>query len=464
MKRTSRLAIWALLAALTACSAAFAQNGPITGITFSSTGRPAGNVNVAVCSTLTTTAAAVANNVATLTFASNPITQGFVIGQALTVFGFTGGDTYLNGAFIISSVSASTVSYNLIHANGSAGSNGTVYQTGNTTQACAPLASLTTDNTGNFAAPNPFQSDGLGNYTAWSTPGFYRVQAYASNFGLSIYATGIACVPGAAAGCTGTFGGSIAVNQVAFGTGTNTIGGSTSLLWTPSGGSGAFALTNTTAATSLANQNSPTITITGNAWNGAVSVVDSWTFQDVTTTGASQLFITHTGTGVSAAGIFLPNVVTIFNSGGSTGILNFTGGASGSAGLTAAQNAGSPNLLALPTNNPVTGQLLQGVSGAPNQAQWATPGVQCGTMATNAACSNTLTTGEHFAAGIAILTGGTSTFTGISPAFTSATSYFCVGNDITTSTNAVTVIPATSSSVTVTGTGVDHVQFICIGG
>jgi hypothetical protein len=195
VKPRLRFAICLLIAALASAGAARGQNGPITGVTWSSTGRPAGGVNVAICGQLVTTGAAVAGNVATLTFASNPITQGFVNGATLVVFGFTGGDTYYNGSFTIAGTSATTVSYALVHANASAGTNGTAYQSGTITQACAPLAALTTDNTAATTSPNPFTSDGLGNYTAWAAPAYYKVQTYSANYGFSFYFTGVACVP-----------------------------------------------------------------------------------------------------------------------------------------------------------------------------------------------------------------------------------------------------------------------------
>jgi hypothetical protein len=61
------------------------------------------------------------------------------------------------------------------------------------------------------------------------------------------------------------------------------------------------------------------------------------------------------------------------------------------------------------------------------------------------------------------LSGGTSTITGISPAFTSASSYYCVTNDITTIANPSKGVPTTASAVTFTGTGMDQIQFICVG-
>src|SRR5277367_7192631 len=70
-------------------------------ILISGSGRPI-NASVSICTTgLATTGASVGGNVATLTFASNPLTLGFVAGATVTVSAFTGADTYLNGTFPI---------------------------------------------------------------------------------------------------------------------------------------------------------------------------------------------------------------------------------------------------------------------------------------------------------------------------------------------------------------------------
>ncbi len=193
--------IWAFAAVLSLSSTAHAQMGPIQGVTTSANGLPRGGVNVAVCATLTTTGASVTNNVATLTFATNPTTAGFVAAATLTVSGFTGGDTFFNGSFTISATSSTTISFPLTHSTASAGTNGTVYQTGSSTQACAPLSTLYTDNTGGTTTPNPFTSDGLGNYLVWAAPAYYRVQLYGTGITTYIYPTGVPCVPANTVNC-----------------------------------------------------------------------------------------------------------------------------------------------------------------------------------------------------------------------------------------------------------------------
>ena len=194
---TSRLAIVAIVGALLLVSVPFvhAQEGRYDNIAFASSGRFAPGVNVAVCNTITTTGASLTSDIATLTFSSNPITLGFVAGNTLTVSGFTGGDTYFNGSWTIAAVSTSTISYADTAANGSASSNGSVYQTGNSTQACAPLATLYTSSSGATASGNPIVADGLGNYGFWASPNQYEVQIYGPTVTTSLFYVSIACVP-----------------------------------------------------------------------------------------------------------------------------------------------------------------------------------------------------------------------------------------------------------------------------
>src|SRR5262249_18385303 len=71
-------------------------------------------------------AASVANNIATLTMSSNPITKGFIVGMPIAVSGFSGGDTYFNGTFTVLNVTSTQVLYALGHANAGATSQGSV--------------------------------------------------------------------------------------------------------------------------------------------------------------------------------------------------------------------------------------------------------------------------------------------------------------------------------------------------
>jgi hypothetical protein len=92
-------------------------------------------------------------------------------------------------------------------------------------------------------------------------------------------------------------------------------------------------------------------------------------------------------------------------------------------------------------------------------------GENCGTTAT---CGNTATPLVRFVFGSVPLVSGTpstATVTGINPAFTSSTSYFCVVTNATTQANPVKVANVSGSSFTVTGpnTVTDTVNYICIG-
>lgn len=69
----------------------------------------------------------------------------------------------------------------------------------------------------------------------------------------------------------------------------------------------------------------------------------------------------------------------------------------------------------------------------------------------------------HVVFGKDTLSSGTAVISGVSPVFTSTSTYYCVGNDTTTTTNGIKVIPTSTSSFTFTGTGSDVIQYICVG-
>ena len=82
----------------------------------------------------------------------------------------------------------------------------------------------------------------------------------------------------------------------------------------------------------------------------------------------------------------------------------------------------------------------------------------CGTTTT---CSGTALTAPKIVIGQATLAAGTATVSSI-PAFTSSSSFYCVGTD-TTAANAVKIVNASSSSITITGTGTDVINYNCTG-
>jgi hypothetical protein len=89
----------------------------------------------------------------------------------------------------------------------------------------------------------------------------------------------------------------------------------------------------------------------------------------------------------------------------------------------------------------------------------------CGTTST---CSHSGVTGVKIVIGSVPLVSGTPstvTVTGISPAFTSASSYSCTATNATTAADGVKVVNASASSITITGpnTVTDTVNYQCIG-
>ncbi len=202
MKLHKRLLLAAML--LFVAGGARAQGFIYSQPVLNGSGRPVAGANAAVCTTLATTAAAVLNNVASLTMASNPITAGFTQGSTLIVSQFTGGDTYFNGTFTIAAVSATTISYGLTHANASAGTNGVAVQIGTSTTACAPLATIYTDQTDTVISPNPFFTDGLGNLTFTAVPGNYVVQIYGPTVNVTKFTATVPCVPTSACPINGS--------------------------------------------------------------------------------------------------------------------------------------------------------------------------------------------------------------------------------------------------------------------
>jgi hypothetical protein len=119
--------------------------------------------------------------------------------MTLQVAGFTGADTYFNGGtlsggviasgFTILSVTSTTITYALSHANATATSNGTAFQQGNSVTSCAPLASITSDSAGLQPITQPgLLTDGLGNVAFFALPATYFEQFYGASVTLKIKA------------------------------------------------------------------------------------------------------------------------------------------------------------------------------------------------------------------------------------------------------------------------------------
>lgn len=187
---------------------AFAQGGNLGSISSPVTnrnGQPIGGVHISFCQPLGVSSAAVTSNVAILTMSSNPITAGFVAGRTILVNGFTAGDTYFNGGvltngvitsgYTILSVTTTTITYSLAHANAASGTVGAVLQQGSTTVSCAGLSSVYSNPTLVTAATNPTTSDNQGNWNVFAAPGLYYVQFYGTGITTTLKQVTIACVP-----------------------------------------------------------------------------------------------------------------------------------------------------------------------------------------------------------------------------------------------------------------------------
>lgn len=170
-----------------------------------------------------------------------------------------------------------------------------------------------------------------------------------------------------------------------------------------------------------------------------------------------------------------PPGYSITTSGSGSGSYVMSGSTSGSAAIGVPAVAGTPSVMLLPTADPSAATYYLGSaapSGGNMQTSWIQLPVQnavyCGTTT---ACSATAKAGTHAVFGSAPLVSAspsTAAITGVSPAFTSASTYSCTVNDQTTRTNQVSVLVAgyvSGSAFTITGpnTVTDIVNFVCVG-
>ena len=322
--------------------------------------------NVAICQPLATTAASVTANIATFTMASNPQTAGFVAGMQLQIAGFTGGDTFFNagtianntltGGYTILSVNSTQIIVTLVHANASAATNGTAFQLGNPSTSCAGLATLYTDSTlGTISPTNPVVTDGLGNYGFWSAPGQYIIQVYGATVTTKLYFVSLACVPNATGACVSSFTGTVSNGQIVYATGASTLASSPNFLWTngsnlftvqnPSAGVG-FLLENLTSSTNVLAQSSPIFTFRGQSWNGANTVDNDCTIQNIPANGTNAGQILTINCSLANTQLSLPNTVTLGLNVNSLLATSPSGINMNSAAATGIANQNSPPLVA----------------------------------------------------------------------------------------------------------------------
>lgn len=145
-----------------------------------------------------------------------------------------------------------------------------------------------------------------------------------------------------------------------------------------------------------------------------------------------------------------------------TGLYVSSGTASGSTGTGASVLQTSPTII-----TPVIATITNtGTVTLPTTTGGLPVVIACGSTTTGTAnCANTAVgaTGQIYF-GKATLASNTQTIT-LSPGYTSSSTFYCVGNDVTTRANPVQVVPASATTVTVTNTtgASDVVQWICVG-
>lgn len=129
--------------------------------------------------------------------ASNPATLGFSAQGTVTVSGFTGADTYFNGNFVLASVSSTSLTFSLTHANASASSNGAAVQTVSKGALwnCAPyVVPIYVDPGLTTQTANPFATDSFGNYGFAAPPGTYDISFNGAGINASEQTLTLPCV------------------------------------------------------------------------------------------------------------------------------------------------------------------------------------------------------------------------------------------------------------------------------
>lgn len=269
-----------------------------------------------------------------------------------------------------------------------------------------------------------------------ATGGAETLTAGAGGAGGSVSGTGgtggaLSAIAGAGGGTiTGGTGGALALGAGVGGAG-STAGGTGGALNLYSGAAGSGG-TGTSGGISLRTGGAAGTAVVGTTTAGATTVNSAGTNQTLT------LFGSGSGKVTLADGTDTTKKVVIDPSGSTTG----------TAVTLAAAQAGNVTVT-LPIN-----------TGALTNAYF------CGATSGTTTCPNTATGGTaRVIGGIATLASNTAVISAISPAFTSTSTFSCVGNDITTRANPVQVVQTSSSSITITNTtgASDVINWFCYG-
>src|SRR5690348_17353519 len=117
--------------------------------------------------------------------ASNPLTAGFINSRDVLLFGFAGGDTFLNSSFTMTAVTSTSISFAVTHADishASSGAGAVMKPSTAAGSACAPTAAVYLDQSLTTQLNNgmTFGDDGSGNVRFFAAPGTYWLSYSAS--------------------------------------------------------------------------------------------------------------------------------------------------------------------------------------------------------------------------------------------------------------------------------------------
>lgn len=386
----------------------------------------------------------------------------------------SGGQLYAQGAFAPPGTATKSINGRLAPA---AGATITVCAAGSLGEPCSPVLSNTiySDLALTQPLPNPFTADASGNYQFAAGLGTYTVTVTGTN------------IPGYSYQVTlsgGGLSGTIAATQVGFGCATS-ICGSNNLVYAPSSG-GLISTSSNVGPTNvpgsglvLVNSGGGTASYFSKDAFGSLAIqndnlnVPNHGYFSFNTQGGTANGDIDLRSGSGGSSLYCNTVANVGNSmpAGSCQLTMFVAGV-GTAKFRL--HSGSPQnwdqwwdantgcSTWFANNQTTSGATLCGPQTA-SQTTVAT-GNTCGTIAAGGACSNSAPTNFHCISGQATLSAGTSTITGIAPAFTSSSSYTVVTNDNTTIANPNKGVPASGSSITFTGTGTDVLNFVACGG
>jgi hypothetical protein len=135
--------------------------------------------------------------------------------------------------------------------------------------------------------------------------------------------------------------------------------------------------------------------------------------------------------------------------------LKWTGKSGGSAVISVAASAGTPNPILLPTTTGSSGQELQTDGANPQQTSWVTP-------VKSYNHSGTLQTAAHIVQDSCTLGTDCAVTLTSTAVYTNSTSYTCVCQD-DTAIASCKVAQSSGSAFTITGTGTDSIRYQCVG-